>query len=250
MDSQLWIICGLTFVIHVIATLAYAVRIGVRATHRVVVLVVRDHRARVANGQFSGPFTRNALKWISRTGWGAGCWPISVVLLSATVATIVGSFLPRSSVISVARRTLPGERSIPRLLLDAVARGSTICASAHIAVRTSQLTANTGVSWGVIALNVAAMAIWTVGVFASLYAGYLKPDLRVTCANLSSVINGFATVVLAVVIDPQVSVMTDDVIGGRISRAIATLAGARVLGTLARKQCSFRPRSSSCASPS
>jgi len=81
------------------------------------------------------------------------------------------------------------------------------------------------------------MAIWTVGVFASLYAGYLKPDLRVTGANLSSVINGFATVILAVVIDPQVSVMTDDVIEGSISensfrRAVTTLAGARDIGTL------------------
>jgi hypothetical protein len=51
------------------------------------------------------------------------------------------------------------------------------------------------------------------------------------------VINGFATVGLAVVIDPQVSVMTDDVIEGRISensfrRAITTLVGARVVGTL------------------
>ena len=86
-------------------------------------------------------------------------------------------------------------------------------------------------------LNVIAMAIWTVGVFASLYAGYLKHELRVTCANLSSVINGFATVVLAVVIDPQVSMVTDDVIEGRTSentfrRAITTLVGARVLGTL------------------
>lgn len=58
-----------------------------------------------------------------------------------------------------------------------------------------------------------------------------------TCADLSSVINGFATVVLAVIIDPQVSVMTDDVIEGRISensfrRAITTLVGAHVLGTL------------------
>jgi hypothetical protein len=101
----------------------------------------------------------------------------------------------------------------------------------------TQLATGAGVSWKVITLNVLAMAIWTVGVFASPYAGYLKPDLRVTCANLSSVINGFATVVLAIVIDPQVSVMTDDVIEGRLSenrfrRAITTLAGARVLGTL------------------
>ena len=92
-------------------------------------------------------------------------------------------------------------------------------------------------SWKVIALNIFAMALWTVGVFASLYAGFLKPELRVTCANLSSVINGFATIALTVIIDPQISVMTDDVIEGRVTdnrfrRAITTLIGARVLGTI------------------
>jgi len=101
----------------------------------------------------------------------------------------------------------------------------------------TQLATDSGVSWKVIALNIFAMALWTVGVFASLYAGFLKPELRVTCANLSSVINGFATIVLTVIIDPQISVMTDDVIEGRVTenrfrRAITTLIGARVLGTI------------------
>jgi hypothetical protein len=86
-------------------------------------------------------------------------------------------------------------------------------------------------------LNVFAMALWTVGVLASLYAGFLKTVLHVTCANLSSVINGFATIVLTVIIDPQISVMTDDVIEGgvtenRFRRAITTLMGARVVGTI------------------
>ena len=86
-------------------------------------------------------------------------------------------------------------------------------------------------------LNVIAMALWTLGVFASLYAGYLKPELRVTCSNLSSVINGVATILMFVFIDPQVSVMSDDVIEGRISdgrfrRAITSLLGARLAGTV------------------
>ena len=59
------------------------------------------------------------------------------------------------------------------------------------------------------------MSLWTLGVFASLYAGYLKPELRVTCSNLSSVINGLATIMMFVFIDPQVSLMTDDVVEGR-----------------------------------
>ena len=86
-------------------------------------------------------------------------------------------------------------------------------------------------------LRVIAMALWTLGVFASLYAGYLKPELRVTCSNLSSVINGMATILMFVFIDPQVSVMTDDVIEGRTSdgrfrRAITSLLGARLAGTV------------------
>jgi hypothetical protein len=100
-----------------------------------------------------------------------------------------------------------------------------------------QLGSGTGVSMPVIGLNVIAMALWTLGVFASLYAGYLKPELRVTCSNLSSIINGVATILMFVFIDPQVSMMTDDVIEGRISdgrfrRAITSLLGARFAGTV------------------
>jgi hypothetical protein len=89
----------------------------------------------------------------------------------------------------------------------------------------------------VIALNVFAMSLWTLGVFASLYAGYLKPELRVTCSNLSSVVNGVATILMFVFIDPQVSLMTDDVVEGRLSdgrfrRAITSLIGARFVGTV------------------
>jgi hypothetical protein len=81
------------------------------------------------------------------------------------------------------------------------------------------------------------MALWTVGVFALLNAGFLRPELRVICANLSPVINGFATIVLTAIINPQISVMTDDVIEGsvtenRFRRAITMLIGARVAGTI------------------
>jgi hypothetical protein len=34
-------------------------------------------------------------------------------------------------------------------------------------------------------LNMVVVALWTVGVFASLYAGYLEPELRVTASTLS-----------------------------------------------------------------
>jgi Alternate to MurJ len=89
----------------------------------------------------------------------------------------------------------------------------------------------------VIGLNVAAQALVTVAVFASLYAGALNPTYRVTASMLSSVVNGIATILLFVFIDPHLSVMTDDVVEGRTSeaafrRAVVWLAGARIAGTV------------------
>ncbi len=88
-----------------------------------------------------------------------------------------------------------------------------------------------------IALNVGAQALVTVAVFAALYAGSLAPAYRVTASTLSSVVNGFATILLFVFIDPHLSIMTDDVVEGRTSeaafrRAVVWLAGTRVAGTL------------------
>lgn len=105
------------------------------------------------------------------------------------------------------------------------------------AANVMRIRAADGVSPWVIALNVAAIAFWTTGVIASLYAGYLNPALRVTSSNLSAVVNGAATIPMFVFIDPQMSVMTDDVIQGRTSephfrRAVVWLLGSRLAGTL------------------
>jgi hypothetical protein len=94
-----------------------------------------------------------------------------------------------------------------------------------------------GVGWGVLLANCLAQALITVGVLASLYAGYLNPEFRVTASQLSAVINGFATILLFALIDPQLSVMTDDVVEGRVSeplfrRTIVWISLSRLAGTL------------------
>jgi Amj-like protein len=94
-----------------------------------------------------------------------------------------------------------------------------------------------GVGWGVLLANCLAQALIAVGVLASLYAGYLNPEFRVTASQLSAVINGLATILLFALIDPQLSVMTDDVVDGRLSeplfrRTIVWISLSRLAGTL------------------
>jgi hypothetical protein len=86
-------------------------------------------------------------------------------------------------------------------------------------------------------LNIFAVSIITCGVIASVYAGTLNSNFRSTANNLSSVINGFATILMFLIIDPYLSILTDEVILGKFSEAkfrlfVKIMLIARLLGTL------------------
>ena len=86
-------------------------------------------------------------------------------------------------------------------------------------------------------MNILVVAFLTTGVFSSLYAGYLDPSLRATSSNLSAVVNGMATILMFVVVDPYISAMTDDVAEGKVSEAffrqcVVLLVVTRLIGTL------------------
>jgi hypothetical protein len=247
MDWQLAALCGLTFVIHLIGTLAYAARIaGVRtrriavsfALFNILVLVSRT------SNSFQGPFLAKRIEQALHGGAAAHLLAdFRWLLLSATAATIAGALAVPTfqRVFSRAVLHFQAHRSLPKLILHGFARGGlsylrgsvTAPAAAHL----DDLRTTRELSAWVIALNVGAQALVTVAVFASLYAGALDPAYRVTAASLSAVINGGATILLFVFIDPHLSVLTDDVVEGRTSeasfrRAVVWLAGTRVAGTM------------------
>jgi len=247
MDWQLLGLCGLTFIIQLIGTLAYAMRIaGVRtrriavsfALFNVMVLVSRT------SNSFQGPFLAKRIELSLRNGTASHLLgDFRWLLLAASVATAAGVLLVPTfqRIFSRAVLHFQAHRSIPKLLLHGFAKGGvayirdavTVPSATHL----KDLGSKPELSFSLIALNVAAQALATVAVFASLYAGALNPEYRVTASMLSSVINGVATILLFVMIDPHLSVMTDDVVEGRTSeaafrRAVVWLAGARLAGTL------------------
>lgn len=247
MDTQLWLICFLTFVIHLIGTLAYSVRIaGVRtrriavsfALFSILVLVSRT------SNSFLGPFLAKrvesnlagtlATNLLADFRW---------LLISASLATVAGALLIPTfqRVFCRAVEHFQVHRSVPKLILHGFFKGglsfvkdaATLPAASHV----GNLRSTGSVSWSITLLNVGASALWTVGVFAALYAGALDPAVRVTSSTLSSIINGGATIMMAVFIDPHLSGMTDDVVEGRLSEAefrgaIVWLVGSRLAGTL------------------
>ncbi len=247
MDTQLAIICALTFVIHLIGTLAYSVRIAGVRTRRIAVSFALFNvlilLSRTSNS-FQGPFLAKRVEEnLAQVGSPSLISDFRWLLLSATLATVLGGFLIPTfqRLFSKAVLHFQVHRSIPRLLLHGFLQGGiSQIKDAVTAPASSNLTGlrfGRGISSTVIFFNVIAVALWTVGVFAALYAGYLKPELRVTASTLSSVVNGVATVLMFVFIDPHMSMMTDDVVEGRVSepsfrQAVVWLVGSRFAGTL------------------
>jgi hypothetical protein len=165
------------------------------------------------------------------------------LLVSASLATIIGAFLIPTFQRVFCRAVLhfQAHRSIPKLILHGFFKGGISfvkdAASVPVAANVTELHKGHGVSQRITLLNVAAMALWTVGVFASLYAGALDPAVRVTSSTLSSIINGGATVMMAIFIDPHMSGMTDDVVEGKVTesqfrKAVVWLVGSRLAGTI------------------
>lgn len=247
MDTQLLVICLLTFAINLIGTLAYSARIaGVRtrrialsfALFNILVLVSRT------SNSFLGPFLAKRIETrIADGGGDALLGDFRTVLMSATIAVAVGIVLVPTGqrLFAKAIGYFQEHRSTTRLILRSASPAGLRSvrdsirppAVAHL----RELVKERGVGWGVLLSNCLAQALITVGVLASLYAGFLNPEFRVTASQLSAVINGFATILLFALIDPQLSVMTDDVVEGRVSealfrRTIVWISFSRLAGTM------------------
>ena len=248
MDRQLTILFALTFLINLIGSLAYSVRIaGVRtgrialsfSLFKILVLVSRTANTfqapllakRVEHGLHAPSIVTGALgdfRWL---------------LFAASLATVIGAVLTPTfqRLFTRAVGVFARDRSVPKLVLRALSPAGL----AHLrdaAVVPSSANVMAGGKWrgstaiGVMLVNTVATAVWTVGVFAALYAGYLAPEFRATASNLSGVINGLATILLFAVVDPFLAMLTDDVVAGRqaepaFRRAVVAMLGSRPAGT-------------------
>ncbi|RWZ58598.1 DUF2837 family protein [Halobacillus fulvus] len=86
-------------------------------------------------------------------------------------------------------------------------------------------------------INMVVTAIYTIGVLSALYAALLEPDRASTAIMASGLINGVATILLVVFVDPKISVMADDVIHKRgdyltLKNVSLMMVTSRLLGTL------------------
>ena len=246
MTYQIALVLGLTFLINLITTLSYSVRIvGIRtgriavsfALFNILVLV-----SRTANG-FQAPLLASTIEKNINSGQGANLLDFRLIILSCTISTIIGGLLIPTfqRLLSIAVEKFSIYKSVPKVLFYGFTRTGITSIKENFVIPSSKnlrgIDLKTDFPWKVFIMNVIAVAIVTIGVLSSLYAGYFNPEFRTTASSLSAIINGVATILMFVFIDPFLSVMTDDVVLGKTSeslfrRYIVYMVFARVIGTL------------------
>jgi len=246
MTNQILLVLGLTFLINLITTLSYSVRIvGIRtgriavsfALFNILVLV-----SRTANG-FQAPLLASTIEKNINSGMGANLLDFRLIILSCTVSTLLGGLLIPTfqRILSIAVDKFSVYKSVPKVLLYAFTKSGITSIKENMVIPSAKniigFDLRKDFPLKVFLMNVAAVAIITIGVLSSLYAGYFNPEFRTTASSLSAIINGFATILMFVFIDPFLSVMTDDVVLGKTSESlfrkyIVYMVFARVIGTL------------------
>lgn len=175
---------------------------------------------------------------------------LRLIVLGASGGVALG-WLLMPTFIEIYRKAIAGmERfgSMPRLLLSLLDPRSwaavTGCARSPslLGVRWSDLAL---IPRGFLIANVIVISIYTVGVIAATFASAIDPANARTATLLSSVVNGVATVLISLVVDPTSSLITDQaVLGKRPAHHVNVMAvfliAGMFLGTLL-SQAVFSP---------
>lgn len=246
MDNKIILVLCLTFLINLITTLSYSVRIvGIRtgriavsfALFNILVLI-----SRTANG-FQAPLLANTIETNIHAGAGPDLFNFRLIILSCTVASIVGGLLIPTfqRILSIAVDRFSVYKSVPKVLFHGFTKTGATSIKESIVIPSrkniTSLNFSSDFPLKVFLMNVVAVAIVTIGVLSALYAGYFTPEFRSTASNLSAIINGLATILMFVFIDPFLSVITDEVVLGKTNESlfrkyIVYMVIARVAGTL------------------
>lgn len=250
---QYILVLTFTFIIHSAESLSYAVRLGGVRTGRIAlamsltgIIVLITRTSNMGQGVLLGSMIDTAVR---TPGYPLGI-KFHLLILAATVGTIAAlALFPTMTRIS-ARLVVLLEvaGSFPKMLTSLLTWDKVKKVKAYYKPVNWKMVSTLnkyGIPKRLMLLNATATAVYTVGVLAALYASYLLPETRLTASMSSGLINGFATIMLTLLIDPLIAVLSDRTLRnqsriGEMDRLLALMLVSRGAGTLLA-QCLLLP---------
>lgn len=251
-------ICTFTFLIHFSETLAYTLRLaGIRTRQVAIALSFVTSTLLISrlSNMFQAPFLGALVdKSILITDLNAIEQLVSqfrVIIFAGFLGTLFGMMLT-PSVIKLFEKAIMSflhSGSIVRTCLSFLRPKNLISGMFNLKMPSfSQLKTVSfkGIPKQFLILNVCVTAIYTIGVLCSLLAGAYLPEIRSTAIQLSGIVNGMATIMLTLFVDPAGARITDQAYQGNrpendVRSVVFFLQLGKAFGTLVLAQLMLIP---------
>lgn len=251
------IACVLTGLIHFTETIASSMRIaGVRTRNIATSLsfvnatLLVSRMSNMLQAPLLGAMVDTA---IIRHNPGALLQNFRLIVFAAFIGNLVGAALVPFFVSVFTEGIIEFETvgSIPRMMIAALHPRNLIEMRKKFKLPNKKTFRNIsihGMPQTFLWLNVLMVSIYAIGVLSSLYAGARVPEYRVTATQLSGIVNGIATILLTLLVDPTCALITDQAIKGKrkeddVRAMVFYIIAGRVFGTLLISQLIFLPAS-------
>jgi hypothetical protein len=174
-----------------------------------------------------------------------------LIIFAAFIGNLIGAILTPFAVTVFTRAVKKFEEigSVPGLIAYGLRPSSLVKAAQSFKLPTRKSLRGIslkGIPKTFLWLNLFMVSIYAIGVLCSLMAGALIPAYRVTATQLSGIVNGIATVLFALMVDPIAAHITDQATRGQrkesdVRTVVFYIVVGRVVGTLILSQLLFIP---------
>lgn len=235
------------FIIHSVETLAYAVRLSGARVKMIAsalslfnIMVIVSRLANMMQQPFTGSLVdnapkENALEFVETQ--------FRILISASTVGTFFGIILLPTFIALFSRAIIhlsEEKGSVPSLIKRIFSLQYLKRAITHFSLPKFSYLQDTklkDIPIKLFCVNMIITSVYTIGVLSALYAALLAPERASTAIMASGLINGIATILLVIFIDPKLSVLADGVVNQRgsynkLKSMSLMMVTSRLLGTI------------------
>jgi hypothetical protein len=258
MSHPVLFVCVFTFLIHVTESLAYCMRLAGVKTKKIAIalsFVTSTLLVSRLSNMFQAPLLGSMVDKTTKIGTDAALYALEmdfrVVIFAAFLGSAAGAFLGPTVVnfFSAAITHFQKNGSVPRVVVFALKPRNIVKMFRSFRLPTLSMLSDISlknIPKQFLIINVCVTSIYTIGVLCSLLAGAYLPELRSTASQLSGIVNGLATIMFTLFVDPSGARITDGAVNGErpvsdVKSVVFFLQMGRIFGTLILSQLLFKP---------
>ncbi len=257
--TTLLIVCFFTFLINITESLAYCMRYSGLKTKQISIamaFVTSTLLVSRLSNMFQAPLLGKMVDQTIMIGTAESLLQLEesfrTIIFSGFLGVLIAAFLAPTfvNIFEIAIKTFLRVGSIPKMFFMTITSPRRIAKIAKcIRIPNPNMLKNVSlknIPKTFLVLNGFVASIYTIGVLASLLAGAYLPDFRATAIQLSGIVNGIATIMFTLLVDPAGARITDQTVHNNrptsdVKSVVVFLMLSRMIGILIISQIIFIP---------